>query len=58
MKTSPTLRHGVLALSLGLAALPWVAALVPLSAFLVALWAIALERRGHRSILVEQANSA
>ena len=29
----------------GLEALPWVAALVPLSAFVVALWAIALERR-------------
>ena len=29
----------------GLSALPWVAALVPASAFAVALWALALERR-------------
>jgi DHA1 family inner membrane transport protein len=32
----------------GLTALPWVAALVPFSAFLVALWAIALERKRDR----------
>jgi DHA1 family inner membrane transport protein len=38
----------------GLEALPWVAALVPLSAFLVALRAIALERRHDRFALVEQ----
>lgn len=38
----------------GLEALPWVAALVPLSALLVALWAIALERRSHQNLLVEQ----
>ena len=42
----------------GLEALPWVAALVPLSAFLVALWAIALERRSHPDLLVEQTHSA
>lgn len=42
----------------GLEALPWVAALVPLSAFLVALWAIALERRKHQTLLVEQTHSA
>ncbi len=42
----------------GLEALPWVAALVPLSAFLVALWAIALERRSHQTVLVEQTHSA
>jgi DHA1 family inner membrane transport protein len=38
----------------GLTALPWVAALVPFSAFLVALWAIALERKRDRVMLVEQ----
>lgn len=42
----------------GLEALPWVAALVPLSALLVALWAIALERRSHQNLLVEQTHSA
>jgi DHA1 family inner membrane transport protein len=41
----------------GLEALPWVAALVPLSAFVVALWAIALERRDHRIAFVEQTNA-
>ena len=42
----------------GLEALPWVAALVPLSAFLIALRAIALERRSHQSALVEHTQSA
>lgn len=42
---------------LGLAALPWVATLVPLSAFAVALWAVALERRRPRIALNEQAQS-
>ena len=42
----------------GLVALPWVAALVPFSAFLVALWAIALERRSNQSTLIEQTQSA
>ena len=35
----------VISQGLGLSALPWVAALVPASAFAVALWALALERR-------------
>ncbi len=42
----------------GLTALPWVAALVPFSAFLVALWAIALERRRERIAMVEQTECA
>lgn len=42
----------------GLTALPWVAALVPFSAFLVALWAIALERRRASLALVEQTECA
>ncbi|RZA31661.1 MAG: MFS transporter [Lysobacteraceae bacterium] len=42
----------------GLEALPWVAALVPLSALLVALWAVALERRSPQSVLIEQTRSA
>jgi len=42
----------------GLTALPWVAALVPFSAFLVALWAIALERRRDRIAMVEQTECA
>ncbi|HEX7803516.1 MAG TPA: MFS transporter [Pseudoxanthomonas sp.] len=42
----------------GLTALPWVAALVPFSAFLVALWAIALERRRESVALVEQTECA
>jgi DHA1 family inner membrane transport protein len=42
----------------GLEALPWVAALVPLSALLVALWAVALERRSPQSVLIEQTQSA
>jgi DHA1 family inner membrane transport protein len=42
----------------GLTALPWVAALVPFSAFLVALWAIALERRRDHVALVEQTECA
>ena len=42
----------------GLEALPWIAALVPLSALLVALWAIALERRSHQPVLIEQTHSA
>ena len=44
----------VIAYGPGLEALPWVAALVPLSALLVALWAIALERRSSRDELIEQ----
>lgn len=35
----------VISQGLGLSALPWVAALVPASAFAVALWALALQRR-------------
>ncbi len=35
----------VISQGLGLSALPWVAALVPASAFAIALWALALERR-------------
>ncbi|WP_218119683.1 MFS transporter [Pseudoxanthomonas sp. CF125] len=42
----------------GLTALPWVAALVPFSAFLVALWAIALERKRDRVVMVEQPECA
>lgn len=42
----------------GLAALSWIAALVPASAFLVALWSIALERKQDRTALVEQAECA
>ncbi|MEJ1096786.1 MULTISPECIES: MFS transporter [unclassified Pseudoxanthomonas] len=42
----------------GLAALSWIAALVPVSAFLVALWSIALERKQDRTALVEQAECA
>ena len=38
----------------GLEALPWIGALVPLSAFLVALWAMALQRKQYRMALVEQ----
>ena len=38
----------------GLEALPWVAALVPLSALLVALWAIALEKQEPRLLLTSQ----
>jgi DHA1 family inner membrane transport protein len=38
----------VISQGLGLTALPWVAALVPLTALGVALWALALERRGLR----------
>ena len=40
----------VISQGLGLSALPWVAALVPASAFAVALWALALERRQARAI--------
>jgi DHA1 family inner membrane transport protein len=39
----------VISQGLGLSALPWVAALVPASAFAVALWALALERRQARA---------
>jgi MFS transporter, DHA1 family, inner membrane transport protein len=42
----------------GLTALPWIAALVPFSALLVALWAIALERRRERIAMVEQTECA
>ncbi|WP_246197536.1 MFS transporter [Pseudoxanthomonas sacheonensis] len=42
----------------GLTALPWVAALVPFSAFLVALWAIALERKRDCVAMVEQTECA
>lgn len=42
----------------GLTALPWIAALVPFSAFLVALCAIALERRRDRIAMVEQTECA
>lgn len=41
----------VISQGLGLSALPWVAALVPASAFVVALWALALERRQARATL-------
>ena len=41
----------VISQGLGLSALPWVAALVPASAFAVALWALALERRQARATL-------
>ena len=34
----------VISHGLGLSALPWVAALVPASAFMVALWSLALDR--------------
>ena len=47
----------VISQGLGLAALPWVAALVPASAFAVALWALALERR-QRFPLVAEADCA
>jgi DHA1 family inner membrane transport protein len=42
----------------GLAALPWIAALVPASAFLVAFWSIALERKQERAASIEQAECA
>ncbi|RYZ70325.1 MAG: MFS transporter [Lysobacteraceae bacterium] len=42
----------------GLEALPWVAALVPLSALLVALWAVALDRRSQQRVLIGQTHSA
>ncbi|WP_454829687.1 MFS transporter [Pseudoxanthomonas wuyuanensis] len=48
----------VIAHGAGLSALTWVAALVPASAFLVALWSIALERRQTRDVLAEQAECA
>jgi DHA1 family inner membrane transport protein len=35
----------VISQGLGLSALPWVAALVPASAFVVALWSLARDRR-------------
>ncbi|WP_368562420.1 MFS transporter [Pseudoxanthomonas sp. UTMC 1351] len=44
--------------SAGLTALTWIAALVPASAFLVALWSIALERKQERTALIEQAECA
>ncbi|WAC64795.1 MFS transporter [Pseudoxanthomonas sp. SL93] len=45
----------VISQGLGLAALPWVAALVPTTAFVVALWALELERRRQRLVLVGDA---
>jgi len=42
----------------GLTALTWIAALVPASAFLVALWSIALERKQERTALIEQTECA
>ena len=45
----------VISQGLGLAALPWVAALVPTTAFVVALWALGLERRRQRLVLVGDA---
>ncbi|MEL1265058.1 MFS transporter [Pseudoxanthomonas putridarboris] len=48
----------VISQGLGLTALPWVAALVPLSAFAVALWSLALERRQARPALVERTECA
>ena len=45
----------VISQGLGLAALPWVAALVPTTAFIVALWALGLERRRQRLVLVGDA---
>ena len=39
----------VISHGLGLSALPWVAALVPASAFMVALWSLALDRDGDRA---------
>jgi MFS transporter, DHA1 family, inner membrane transport protein len=48
----------VIAHGAGLTALTWIAALVPASAFLVALWSIALERKQERTALVEQAECA
>lgn len=48
----------VIAHGAGLTALTWVAALVPASAFLVALWSIALERRQTRVVLAERAECA
>jgi DHA1 family inner membrane transport protein len=47
----------VISQGLGLSALPWVAALVPASAFAVALWALALERR-QRFMLAADAGCA
>lgn len=48
----------VIAHGAGLTALTWVAALVPASAFLVALWGVALERKQERTALLEQAECA
>ena len=48
----------VIAYGAGLTTLTWVGALVPASAFLVALWSIALERRQERTALIEQAECA
>jgi DHA1 family inner membrane transport protein len=48
----------VIAHGAGLTALTWVAALVPASAFLVALWSVALERRQERTASLEQAECA
>ena len=39
----------VISHGLGLSALPWVAALVPASAFMVALWSLALDRDRDRA---------
>ncbi len=48
----------VIAHGAGLTTLTWVGALVPASAFLVALWSIALERKQERTALIEQAECA
>ena len=48
----------VIAHGAGLTTLTWVGALVPASAFLVALWSVALERKQERTALIEQAECA
>lgn len=48
----------VIAHGAGLTTLTWVGALVPASAFLVALWSVALERKQERTGLIEQAECA
>jgi DHA1 family inner membrane transport protein len=48
----------VIAHGAGLTTLTWIGALVPASAFLVALWSVALERKQERTALVEQAECA
>jgi DHA1 family inner membrane transport protein len=48
----------VIAHGAGLTTLTWIGALVPASAFLVALWSIALERKQERTALIEQAECA